>query len=128
RLVAQASALLTANRARAAWCDLSALEFGPAEHVAVAGALAAAAPLGARAAVTGTPRTLRGARRIVRMAGMAEQLRVFESPAEAELWLSEVVGTRTTLPETARRHVEEFGGVRPDPDPMAATSRRTSAA
>ncbi len=114
---------------KAARCDTFALEYGPDRPAAVAAAIAALIPADLRVAFTSPEAHLRGLRRLLRLAHFANA-RVFTSPARAETWLAGVVGHRTSLPATAKRHVEGLLGASPPPSSpgAAATPRRITAA
>jgi hypothetical protein len=112
---------------RAVRCDIYALEFGPDRPAAVAATLAALVSPGLRIAVMALEPQMRSIRRIFGLACLSDA-RAFASPGEAENWLAEVVGHRTQLPATAKRHAEELLGAAPAPDPSSAPARRVTAA
>jgi hypothetical protein len=128
RMLTLAAELIKTDKHRGVLCDVSALDYGPDRPATVAAVLAALLPVHLRVAVTGLAPTLRGVARITGLAHAGGSIRTFDSAAEAEDWLSEVVGTRTTLPATAQRHLQEMTSPTPTPDPAAAPARRTSAA
>jgi hypothetical protein len=114
---------------KAARCDTFALEYGPDRPAAVAAALAAVIPAELRLAFAGPEEHRRGLRHLLRLAHVANA-KVFTSHAETEEWLAEVIGHRTSLPSTARRHVDDLLAANPPPaSPGAATApQRISAA
>jgi hypothetical protein len=122
-----AAELLKTDQHKAVRCDLTGLDYGPERPATVAAVLAALLPASVRVAVMGPAPALRGASRIVRIAHAGSNVRLFESATEADDWLAEVAGVRSSLPATARRHAQDLFGAAPTPEPGAA-ARRTSAA
>jgi hypothetical protein len=127
RLLTLATELVRSDRLRAVRCEMTALDYGPERPATVAAVLAALLPSGVRIAVTGRPGALRGASRVVRLARATETIRLFESAADADAWLSQAAGVRTGVPATAQRHVDDLFAPAPErTSPPAA--RRISAA
>jgi hypothetical protein len=128
RMLTLAAELIETDKHQGVLCDVSSLDYGPDRSATVAAVLAALLPAHLRVAVTGPAPALRGVARIARLAH-AGSIRTFDSASAAEGWLAEAVGTRTVLPATARRHVQDLAAPTPTPDPAtAASARRISAA
>jgi hypothetical protein len=108
RLLTLATELVRSDHLRAVRCDMTSLDYGPERPATVAAVLAALLPTGVRIAVTGTPGTLRGVSRVVRLAHAGDTIRLFESASDADAWLSLAAGVRGTVPATAQRHVDEL--------------------
>ena len=128
RFLTLVAELLKTDRHKGVRCELSGLDYGPDRPASVAAVLAALLPPEVRVAITGPASALRGVGRVVRLAHATANVRTFESAAEADSWLAEVVGVRKSLPTTAQRHAEDLFGAAPGPDPAATPARRTSAA
>jgi hypothetical protein len=126
RLLTLATELVRSDGVRAVRCDMTSLDYGPERPATVAAVLAALLPTGVRIAVTARPGTLRGVSRVVRLAHATETIRLFESPADADAWLSLAAGVRSSVPATAQRHVDDL--LAPSQERTAPAPRRSSAA
>jgi hypothetical protein len=108
RLLTLATELVRSDKVRAVRCDMTSLDYGPERPATVAAVLAALLPTGVRIAVTGRAGTLRGVSRVVRLAHATGAIRLFDSAADADAWLSLAAGVRNSVPATAQRHVDDL--------------------
>ena len=107
RAMSQAFMLTEASKLRGVHCDVTRITRGPGGLLMVAAALASRYRPALRVAFLGNAAQLPFITRLIRFSGVRENLRAFESSAEADMWLEAVlVQPQKRLSSTARRHAE----------------------
>jgi len=107
RAMSQAFMLTEASKLRGVRCDVTRITRGPGGLLMVAASLAARYRPALRIAFLGDPGQRPFITRLIRFSGVRENLRSFESSAEADTWLAAVLAQpQKRLSSTARRHAE----------------------
>jgi hypothetical protein len=107
RAMSQAFMLTEASKIRGVRCDVTRITRGPGGLLMVAAALASRYRPALHIAFVADTAQLPFISRLIRFSGVRENLRAFESAAEADTWLAPALGQpQKRLSSTARRHAE----------------------